>query len=137
MGELVCPIGTLLTEIHGDLNGFASGIQKVGSVTCCMLHIIAEPTLDPTSSPSRTPSTSPTVSPSKAPTTTEPTVAPSLSPSRTPSVAPTVAPTKAPTSIGDCLLQNRATARTDEEYLRGLARCLPGCDEVPQVRRAL
>jgi len=164
--ELVCPIGTLLTEIHDDLNGFASGIQKVGSVTCCTLHVIAEPTLDPTSSPSRTPSTGPTVSPSKAPTTTEPTVvpslspsrtpsagpsvspskapttteptvAPSLSPSRTPSVAPTVAPTKAPTSIGDCLLQNRATARTDEEYLRGLARCLPSCDEVPKVRRAL
>jgi len=135
--ELVCPIGTLLTEIHDDLHGFASGIQKVGSVTCCTLHIIAEPTLDPTSSPSRTPSTGPTVSPSKAPTTTEPTVAPSLSPSRTPSVAPTVAPTKAPTSIGDCLLQNRRTARTDEEYLRGLARCLPSCDEVPQVRRAL
>merc|ERR550534_2987131 len=164
--ELVCPIGTLLTEIHDDLTGFASGIQKVGSVTCCTLHVIAEPTLDPTSSPSRTPSagptvspskapttteptvvpslspsrtpsTGPSVSPSKAPTTTEPTVAPSLSPSRTPSVAPTVAPTKAPTSIGDCLLQNRATARTDEEYLRGLARCLPSCDEVPQVRRAL
>merc|ERR1711992_446165 len=135
--ELVCPIGTLLTEIHDDLHGFASGIQKVGSVTCCKLHVIAEPTLDPTSSPSRTPSTGPTVSPSKAPTTTEPTVAPSLSPSRTPSVAPTVAPTKAPTSIGDCLLQNRRTARTDEEYLRGLAKCLPGCDEVPQVRRAL
>merc|ERR1712027_292474 len=135
--ELVCPIGTLLTEIHDDLNGFASGIQKVGSVTCCPLHVIAEPTLDPTSSPSRTPSTGPTVSPSKAPTTTEPTVAPSLSPSRTPSVTPTVAPTKAPTSIGDCLLQNRRTARTDEEYLRGLARCLPSCDEVPTVRRAL
>merc|ERR1711992_368902 len=106
--ELVCPIGTLLTEIHDDLHGFASGIQKVGSVTCCKLHVIAEPTLDPTSSPSRTPSTT-----------------------------PTVAPTKAPTSIGDCLLQNRRTARTDEEYLRGLAKCLPGCDEVPQVRRAL
>merc|ERR1711936_184240 len=132
--ELVCPIGTLLTEIHDDLNGFASGIQKVGSVTCCTLHVIAEPTLDPTSSPSRTPSAGPTVSPSKAPTTTEPTVVPSLSPSRTPSVAPTVAPTKAPTSIEHCLLQNRATARTDEEYLRGLARCLPSCDEVPKVR---
>merc|ERR1712200_205697 len=106
--ELVCPIGTLLTEIHDDLNGFASGIQKVGSVTCCTLHVIAEPTLDPTSSPSRTPS-----------------------------AAPTVAPTKAPTSIEHCLLQNRATARTDVEYLRGLARCLPSCDEVPKVRRAL
>merc|ERR1712136_604613 len=126
--------GTLMTEIHDDHDGLASGIQKVGSVTCCTLDVVAEPTVNPTLSPSRTPSTGPSVSPSKAPTTTKPTVAPSLSPSRTPSVAPTVAPTMAPTTIKYCLLQNRATARTDVEYLQGLARCLPGCDEVPDVQ---
>merc|ERR1712136_209857 len=97
--------GTLMTEIHDDHDGLASGIQKVGSVTCCTLDVVAEPTVDPT-----------------------------LSPSRTPSVAPTVAPTKAPTTIKYCLLQNRATARTDVEYLQGLSRCLPGCDEVPDVQ---
>merc|ERR1712156_218749 len=127
--ELVCPDGTLMTEIH-DVTGLANGIQKVGSVTCCKLDIVAKPSVAPSLSPSRTPSTGPSVSPSKAPTTDQPTVAPSLSPT-------TELPTKAPTSIEFCLLQNRHTASTDVEYLRGLARCLPECDEVPSVRRAL
>jgi hypothetical protein len=128
--ELVCPPGTLMTEIHEGLYGLANGIQKVGSVTCCKLDIVAKPSVAPSLSPSRTPSTGPSVSPSKAPTTDQPTVAPSRVPT-------TELPTKAPTSIEFCLLQNRHTASTDVEYLRGLARCLPVCDEVPSVRRAL
>jgi len=121
--ELICPEGTLMTKIH-DLNGLASGIQKVGSVTCCKLDVVAKPTFAPTLSPSHSPTFAPTVEPTKAPTTA-------------PTLAPTFEPTKSPTTTKHCLLQNRHTARTDVEYLQGLASCLPGCGEVPDVRRAL
>jgi len=129
--ELVCPDGTLLTKIQDAHHTLAIGVQKVGAVTCCALDVVAEPTFHPSLSPSHTPSEVPSVSPSKAPTTTQPTVAPSRSPT-------TSEPTMAPTTIRHCLLQNRDTARTDKEYLQGLARCLPNCDDVPDaVRRAL
>jgi len=106
--ELVCPTGTLMTEIHDAQNGLAHGVQKVGSVKCCALHIVAAPTVKPT-----------------------------FAPSRTPSHVPTVAPTKAPTTVKHCLLENRDNASGDVAYLEGLARCLPGCDQVPEARRAL
>merc|ERR1712141_408399 len=122
--ELVCPTGTLMTEIHDAQNGFAHGVQKVGSVKCCALHVVAAPTVKPTFAPS----TAPTDAPTKAPTT---------APSPSPTSAPSVAPTKAPTTVKHCLLENRDNAYGDVAYLEGLARCLPGCDQVPEVRRAL
>jgi len=126
--ELVCPTGTLMTEIHDAKNGPAHGVQKVGSVKCCALHVVAAPTVKPTFAPSTSPTTAPTPSPTKAPTT---------APSPAPTSAPSVAPTKAPTTVKHCLLENRDNAYGDVAYLEGLARCLPGCDQVPEVRRAL
>merc|ERR1719493_182173 len=61
-----------MTEIHEGSDGLANGLQKVGSVTCCKLDIVAKPSVAPSLSPSRTPSTGPSVSPSKAPTTDQP-----------------------------------------------------------------
>lgn len=125
--ELVCPTGTLMTEIHDALNGLAHGVQKVGAVKCCALDIVNEPTVAPTSAPSPSPTTAPTVSPTKAPTT---------APSPSPTTAPSVSPTKAPTTVKHCLFENRDTAVGDVAYLEGLARCLSTCD-VPDARRAL
>merc|ERR1712187_1040825 len=125
--ELVCPTGTLMTEIHDAKNGPAHGVQKVGSVKCCALHVVAAPTVKPTFAPSTSPTTAPTPSPTKAPTT---------APSPAPTSAPSVAPTKAPTTVKHCLLENRDTAVGDVAYLEGLARCLSTCD-VPDARRAL
>merc|ERR1712029_767373 len=74
--ELVCPSGSLLTEVEDGLTGNAHGVQKVASVTCCALDLIAPPTMAPSVAP-----------------TTAPTGAPSTS-----------MPTLAPTSVADCLL---------------------------------
>jgi len=109
--ELVCPSGTLMTQIHDAFHGLAHGVQKVGSVTCCALHEVGEPTFSPTTAPSPSPTTAPTTAPSPS-------------------------PTLAPTSVKHCLLENRDTAVSDLEYLEGLARCLPTCD-IPDARRAL
>jgi len=66
--ELVCPEGTLLTEVEDGLAGNAHGVQKVASITCCALDIIAAPTMAPSAAPT---TTQPTFMPSVAPTTQE------------------------------------------------------------------
>merc|ERR1712061_891414 len=110
--ELVCPSGTLMGEVEDGLTGNAHGVQKVASVTCCALDLIAAPTM----------------APSAAPTTARPTSAPTGAPS-------TSMPTLAPTSVEDCLLGLRDPQLTDSEYLDGIDRCLPGCRS--PSRRAL
>merc|ERR1712147_207558 len=60
--DLVCPEGTLLTQVHDGHSAAAHGIQRVESVVCCELDLIA--------SPSKAPTTSPTSAPSPAPTST-------------------------------------------------------------------
>jgi len=114
--ELVCPSGTLMTEVEDGLSGNAHGVQKVASVTCCALDLIAPPSM----------------APSVAPTTARPTSVPTSAPS-------TSMPTLAPTSVIDCLLGLRDPQLTDSEYLDGIDRCLPGCRSQPYVphRRAL
>jgi len=105
--ELVCPTGTLLTEVEDGFAGNAHGVQKVASVTCCALDLIAAPTM--------------------APTTARPTSAPTQTPT-------TSMPTLAPTSTGDCLIGLlRDMQLTDSEYLSGIDRCLPGCRSQPYV----
>merc|ERR1712241_1573333 len=78
--DLVCPDGTVVTEVVDGHSGAAYGIQKVASVVCCALDVISQPSS----------------APSLSPTTTEPTYAPSPS--------PTTAPSQAPTSTACCLL---------------------------------
>merc|ERR1739848_252429 len=100
MGEaqdLVCPEGTLLTQVHDAHSGNAHGIQKVASVVCCELDVIAQPTQAPSTSPT---ASDPTPSPTEAPSPS-PTDSPSLSPTTT---QPSTAPSRAPTSTSDCLL---------------------------------
>merc|ERR1712200_235535 len=99
--ELVCPKGTLMTQIHDGHQGQAHGIQRVESVVCCALDLIEKPTKAPTKRPTDSPS--PSLSPSMSPTPS-PTPAPSPSPSRSPTPSPTDAPSAAPTTKGDCLL---------------------------------
>jgi len=67
--DLVCPTGTLLTEIRDAQSGSAKGVQKIGSVKCCELDLVAEPTMMPTPAPSPAPTSSPTDSPTSSPTT--------------------------------------------------------------------
>merc|ERR1712045_557712 len=109
--ELVCPEGTVVTQVIDGHSGAALGIREVASVVCCELDVISQPTsapslspttTEPTNAPSLSPSTTePTYAPSRSPTTTEPTYAPTRSPSKTPSrspsKAPSTSPSKAPT----------------------------------------
>jgi len=111
--ELVCPKGTLMTEVEDGLAGNAHGVQKVASITCCALDVVAPPTQ----------------APSKAPTTSRPTSAPTAAPS-------TSMPSVAPTTVDDCLLSLRNSQLTDSQYLSSVDQCLPGCRSTPQ-RRAL
>merc|ERR1711978_514374 len=48
--------------------GAAKGVQKIGSVKCCELDLVAEPTMMPTPAPSPAPTSSPTDSPTSSPT---------------------------------------------------------------------
>lgn len=66
--DLVCPVGTLLTQIFDGQTGAAKGVQKIGSVKCCELDLVAEPTMMPTPAPSPAPTSSPTDSPTSSPT---------------------------------------------------------------------
>jgi len=109
--NLVCPMGTLLTEIRDGYAGDAHGLQSVESVVCCELDLIAQPTLAP--------STSPTTPPSPSPTT-----------------APSLSPTQAPTSTAECLLGLHMRPLTSAQFLDGVDRCLPSCD-FNHHRRAL
>jgi len=109
--NLVCPMGTLLTEIRDGFAGGAHGLQSVESVVCCELDLIAQPTMAP--------STSPTTPPSPSPTT-----------------APSLSPTQAPTSTAECLLGLHHAALTSAQFLDGVDRCLPSC-EFNHHRRAL
>jgi len=110
--ELVCPTGTIMTEVEDGLAGNAHGVQKVASVTCCALDMIAPPTRAPTAPPS-------TARPTSAPTT-----APSTS-----------LPSMAPTTVDDCLLALKDSSQlTDSQYLSNVDLCLPGCRS---PRRAL
>jgi len=112
--ELVCPSGTLLTEVEDGLTGNAHGVQKVASITCCALDLIAPPTF----------------APSAAPTTSKPTFAPSGAPT-------TSMPSVAPTTVAECLLALHYDSQlTDAAFLEGIDECLPGCMSLPQ-RRAL
>jgi len=111
--DLVCPTGTLLTEIQDGLAGNAHGVQKVASVTCCALDLISQPTM----------------APSVAPTTSRPTSYPTSAPV-------TSSPTVAPTTVTQCLLSQRDTSLTEAQYLQGIDDCLPGCTSTPH-RRAL
>jgi len=136
--DLVCPEGTLLTQIHDAHGGKALGLQRVESIVCCELDMISQPTKAPTTSPTTTaPSPSPTTAPSPTPTT-----APSPAPTTAPSPSPTAAPSSKPSAAGECLLEVvRAACEddlTDAQILEGLDDCLPDCD-VPQeyYRRAL
>merc|ERR1712079_182484 len=49
--ELVCPTGTLMTEVEDGLASNAHGVQKVASVTCCALDLIAPPSMAPSAAP--------------------------------------------------------------------------------------
>merc|ERR1711988_674871 len=101
--DLVCPDGTVVTEVVDGHSGAALGIQKVASVVCCALDVISQPSSAPSLSPT---TTKPTNAPSLSPSTTEPTYAPSRSPSKAPSRSPSPpsAPSQAPTSTASCLL---------------------------------
>jgi len=109
--ELVCPSGTLLTEVEDGLTGNAHGVQKVASITCCALDLIAPPT----------------VAPSIAPTTSKPTFAPSPAPS-------TSMPSVAPTTTIDCLLALYGSQLSDAALIQGIDECLPGCLSTPHRR---
>jgi len=103
--ELVCPTGTIMTEVEDGLAGNAHGVQQVASVTCCALDMVAPPTRAPTAPPS-------TARPTSAPTT-----APSTS-----------MPSSAPTTVDDCLLALKDSSQlTDSQYLSNVDLCLPGC----------
>jgi len=103
--ELVCPTGTIMTEVEDGLAGNAHGVQKVASVTCCALDMIAPPTRAPTAPPS-------TARPTSAPTTAPSTSMPSI----------------APTTVDDCLLALKDSSQlTDSQYLSNVDLCLPGC----------
>jgi len=123
--DLVCPEGTLVTQVHDGHSGAAHGIQRVESVVCCELDMIYQPSKAPTSSP----------------ITSLPTKAPSPSPTTSPSPSPTTAPSPAPTSTSDCLLAlfQCDSPLSDAEILQGIDDCLPDCKMPPHYyyRRAL
>merc|ERR1712156_933954 len=131
--DLVCPDGTVVTEVVDGHSGAAYGIQKVASVVCCALDVISQPTSAPSLSPT---TTKPTYSPSLSPSTP-----PTRSPSKTPTRSPSKTPTQAPTSTAHCLLAlfQCDPPLSDAEILQGIDDCLPNC-MVPSdyvVRRAL
>jgi len=142
--DLVCPEGTLVTEIRDGHDKEAYGIQRVESVVCCEMDLVSQPTIAPSRAPSTTkPSPSPTTAPSPSPTnppTPSPTNPPSTSPTTAPSPSPTTAPSVAPTTTTDCLLSlfRGLPHLSDAEILQGMDDCLPNC-VVPQLyeRRAL
>jgi len=103
--ELVCPTGTIMTEVEDGLAGNAHGVQKVASVTCCALDMVAPPTRAPTAPPS---TARPTSAPTRAPSTSMPSIA--------------------PTTVDDCLLALKDSSQlTDFQYLSNIDLCLPGC----------
>merc|ERR1712241_501789 len=118
--DLVCPEGTLVTEIRDGHDKEAYGTQRVESVVCCEMDLVSQPT----------------IAPSRAPSTTKP----SPSPTTAPSPSPTTAPSVAPTTTTDCLLSlfRGLPHLSDAEILQGMDDCLPNC-VVPQLyeRRAL
>jgi len=140
--ELVCPKGTLMTQIHDGHQGEAHGIQRVESVVCCALDLIAKPSKAPTKRPTDSPSPSPTTAPSPSPTdapsaspTKRPTDSPSPSPTTAPSPSPTDAPSAAPTTKVDCLLALRcSTDMNDADWLAAIEKC---CGNTAYYRRAL
>jgi len=148
--ELVCPKGTLMTQIHDGHQGEAHGIQRVESVVCCALDLIAKPSKAPTKRPTDSPSPSPTTAPSPSPTdapsaaptrrptdspSPSPTTAPSHSPSMSPTPSPTDAPSAAPTTKGDCLLALRCSKdMNDADWLAAIEKC---CGNTAYYRRAL
>jgi len=142
--DLVCPAGTLVTEILDGHTKKAHGIQRVDSIRCCELDVVSQPTIAPSTAPSTTkPTPSPTSAPTTAPTkspTPSPTNPPSPSPTTAPSLSPTTAPSVAPTSTTDCLLAlfQGLPHLSDAEILQGMDNCLPNC-VVPQLyeQRAL
>jgi len=117
MQELVCPKGTLLTQIHDGHKpdqDSPHAIQIVESVVCCALDVIAKPT--------------------KAPTTS-PTPSPTRSPSPSPTEMPSPSPTTAPTTKEECLHALRCVAdMTDAEWLAAIEKC---CGNSDNHRRAL
>jgi hypothetical protein len=121
--DLVCPEGTLLTQVHDGHLG-AEGIQRVQSVVWCELDLISSPSKAPTTSPTTSPSPGPTTAPSPSPTS-----APSPGPTKAPSTSPTTAPSPAPTSTSDCLLAlfQCDPPLSDAEILQGIDDCLPDC----------
>jgi hypothetical protein len=158
--DLVCPEGTLMTQVQDGHSGAAHGIQKIESVVCCELDLISQPSQAPTTSPTTTspspsPTTPPSASPTKAPSTSAPSTAaptktpstsptttspspspttpPSLSPTKTPS---TSAPSSAPTSTSDCLreLFHYGSPLSDEEILQATYECLPDCKTLFKFR---
>jgi hypothetical protein len=139
--ELVCPEGTVVTQVIDGHSGAALGIQEVASVVCCELDVISQPTSAPSQSPTTTkPTYAPSRSPSKTPSTS-PSKAPTPSPTTSPSPSPTNAPSQAPTSTANCLLAlfQCDPPLSDAEILQGIDDCLPNC-MVPSeyvVRRAL
>jgi len=144
--DLVCPEGTLVTEIRDGHTKRAHGIQRIESVVCCEMDLVSQPTIAPSRAPSTTkptpsPTSAPTTSPTKSPTPS-PTNPPSPSPTTAPSPSPTTAPSVAPTSTTDCLLAlfRGLPHLSDAEILQGMDDCLPNC-VVPQLydyhRRAL
>jgi len=106
--NLVCPHGTLMTEIQDGFEGGAHGLQHISSIVCCELDLVAQPT--------KAPSTMPTTSPSTSPTT-----------------APSPMPTPAPTSTTECLLELHKAKVNRRKFLEGIERCLPWC-EIDQHR---
>jgi len=139
--ELVCPKGTLLTQIHDGHTpdeDSPHAIQRIESVVCCALDVIAKPTKAPTTSPTPSPTISPSPSPTDMPSTSpspSPTDMPSTSPSPSPTDMPSTSPTTAPTTKGECLLALRCVPdMTKAEWLAAIKEC---CENSDNHRRAL
>jgi len=139
--ELVCPKGHLLTQIHDGHTpdeDSPHAIQRIESVVCCALDVIAKPTKAPTTSPTPSPTISPSPSPTDMPSTSpspSPTDMPSTSPSPSPTDMPSTSPTTAPTTKGECLLALRCVPdMTKAEWLAAIKEC---CENSDNHRRAL
>jgi len=135
--ELVCPDGTLLTRIHDGHRPESDSphaIQRVESVVCCALDLVAKPTKAPTTSPTPSPTRSPSPSPTDAPSSS-PSPSPTDAPSSSPTDAPSQKPTPAPTTTGECLLALRCDPdMTDAEWITAIEKC---CGKSIPHRRAL
>jgi len=121
--KLVCPHGTLMTEIKDGFAGGAHGLQHISSIVCCELDLVAPPTKAPSTMPTTRPSTAPTATPTKAPS-----AMPTTSPSTAPTTAPSPMPTPAPTSTTECLRELQQAKLTLAQFLEGIKRCLPWCE---------